>query len=89
MVTPINYTQTYMADHHPMLSHDAINRYLMKDDVSPDTVWQAVRQIIRHSANACLIFDDTVLDKRHSFKIELVRSQYSGNAHGVVKGSAW
>jgi hypothetical protein len=82
MATPINYTQTYMADYHPTLSHDAINRYLMEDDVSPDTV----RQIIRHSANACLIFDDTVLDKRHSFKIELVRSQYSGNAHGVVKG---
>jgi SRSO17 transposase len=81
-----NYTQTYMADHRPIFSHDAINRYLMEDDVPPDAVWPTVRDIIRRSANACLIFDDTVLDKRHSFKIELVRRQYSGNEHGIVKG---
>jgi len=45
-----------------------------------------VTQIIHRSENACLIFDDSVLDKRHSFKIELVRSQYSGNEHGIIKG---
>lgn len=33
-----------------------------------------------------IIFDDTVLDKHHSFKIELVRRQYSGNEHGLIKG---
>jgi hypothetical protein len=33
-----------------------------------------------------LIFDDTVLDKNFSHKIELVRLQYSGNAHGLIKG---
>lgn len=32
------------------------------------------------------MFDDTVLDKRHSQKIELVRKQYSGNIHGLVRG---
>ena len=84
--TFINYTQTYMAEHQPIFSHDAINRYLMEDDVSPNAVWPAVRNLIRRTGNACLIFDDTVLDKRHSFKIELVRRQYSGNGHGVVKG---
>ena len=84
--TFINYTQTYMAEHQPIFSHDAINRYLMEDDVSPNVVWPTVRDIIRRSANACLIFDDTVLDKRHSFKIDLVRRQYSGNEHGIVKG---
>jgi len=86
IATHINYTQTYMADHHPVFSHDAINRYLMEDDVSPDAVWAKVGDAIVRSENACLIFDDTVLDKRHSFKIELVRRQYSGNEHGVVKG---
>src|SRR5512137_2748471 len=84
--TPINYTQTYMAEHQPVFSHDAINRCLMEDDVSPNAIWQSVGHLVRRSGNACLIFDDTVLDKRHSFKIELVRSQYSGNEHGVVKG---
>jgi hypothetical protein len=33
-----------------------------------------------------MVFDDTVLDKHHSFAIDLVRRQYSGNAHGVIKG---
>jgi len=84
--TLINYTITYMAEHHPAFSHDAINRYLMDDDVSPSAVWLAVKGDIHYSENACLIFDDTVLDKRHSFKIELVRRQYSGNEHGVIKG---
>jgi hypothetical protein len=84
--TLINYTITYMAEHHPVFSHDAINRYLFDDDVSPSSVWLAVKGEIRYSENACLIFDDTVLDKRHSFKIELVRHQYSGNEHGVIKG---
>jgi hypothetical protein len=86
IATMTNYTQTYMAEHQPVFSHDAVNRYLMEDDVSPKAVWQSVGHLVRRSGNACLIFDDTVLDKRHSFKIELVRSQYSGNEHGVVKG---
>jgi hypothetical protein len=86
IATFINYTQTYMADHHSSFSHDAINRYLMEDDVSPDAVWQSIGPLVRRCGNACLIFDDTVLDKRHSSKIELVRRQYSGNEHGVIKG---
>lgn len=38
------------------------------------------------SLEGYLVFDDTVLDKRYSFTIESVRRQYSGNAHGVIKG---
>jgi hypothetical protein len=75
-----------MADHHPGFSHDAINRFLMEDEVSSDAVWQSIGHLVRRSENACLIFDDTVLDKRHSFKLEWVRRQYSGNEHGIVKG---
>ncbi len=30
--------------------------------------------------------DDTVINKKYSPKIELVRSQYSGNEHGIVRG---
>ena len=32
------------------------------------------------------MFDDTVMDKRYSYQIELVRRQYSGNAKRVIKG---
>lgn len=35
---------------------------------------------------SAVIFDDSVLDKRYSQEIEMVRRQYSGNENGVVKG---
>ncbi|MFN9748151.1 MAG: hypothetical protein ACK541_03000, partial [Burkholderiales bacterium] len=36
--------------------------------------------------DAYLVFDDSVLDKSYSHKIDLIRLQYSGNAHGLIKG---
>ena len=81
-----NYTLTYFADHHQHFSHDALTRYLHEDGLSPATAWERIKDTIRYSQNACLIFDDTVLDKQSSFKIELVRRQYSGNEHKVIKG---
>lgn len=86
LATQINYTQTYLADHHQDFSHDAINRYLKDDHVTPSVVFDSIKNSINYSSNSCLIFDDSVLDKRHSFKIEMVRRQYSGNTHGIVKG---
>ncbi|WP_420485258.1 hypothetical protein [Iningainema tapete] len=38
------------------------------------------------SEDAYIIFDDSVLDKRFSEEIEIVRRQYSGNEYGIVKG---
>nr|WP_251972225.1 transposase [Sphaerotilus sp. FB-5] len=84
--TQINYTQTYFADHHQRFSHDAINRYLQAANISPADVWNLARRNIEFDDDACLVFDDSVLDKNHSHKIELVRKQYSGNAHGLIKG---
>lgn len=37
-------------------------------------------------ATGYLLFDDTILDKRFSTSIELVRRQYSGNEHRVIRG---
>lgn len=37
-------------------------------------------------ARGDVLFDDAGLDKHHSRRIELVRRQYSGNAHGVMAG---
>ena len=31
-----------------------------------------------------LIFDDTVINKKYGYNIELTRRQYSGNEHQVV-----
>jgi hypothetical protein len=49
-------------------------------------VWEHVKGDVVLSNRGCLVFDDSVLDKSHSHHIELVRLQYSGNAHGLIKG---
>lgn len=82
----INYTLTNFADHIEGISHDKINRYLSDEKITPKIIWENVKNKIVVSENGCIIFDDSVMDKRYSNKIELVRKQYSGNEHAVVKG---
>lgn len=86
LVSQTNYTLTYFADHRPGFSHDAVKRYLEADKLTGRMVWESVRGQVVTSQQGYLAFDDTVLDHNSSFKIELVRRQYSGNVHGVVKG---
>ena len=81
-----NYTQTNLANHLKKCSHDTINRQLSAEKVTPRLLWENVLDLVDISENAKIIFDDTVLDKRFSQKIELVRRQYSGNEHKVIKG---
>jgi hypothetical protein len=86
-VSQINYTITNYADHMPgQMSHDAINRYLREDRLTSRLVWEHARAQIQAAAHGYVLFDDTVLDKNFSHQIELVRLQYSGNAHGLIKG---
>jgi hypothetical protein len=82
----INYTLTHFAEHSEQFSHDAITRYMAGDHLPPRLVWENVRGQIVTSANGFVIFDDMVLDKSHSEKIELVRQQWSGNAKQVIRG---
>ncbi len=86
LVSQINYTLTNFADHTERFSHDAINRYLRGERLTPRLVWENVAAEVGLTPHGYLIFDDTVLDKNSSFAIELVRRQYSGNAGGVIKG---
>jgi hypothetical protein len=76
----------YFADHHEAFSHDAINRYLRRERMTPRLMWDNVRDEIVPTPAGYLIFDDTVLDKDYSRQIDLVRHQYSGNAHGLIRG---
>ncbi len=82
----INYTLTYFADHAEHFSHDAINRYMAGEHLAPHLVWENVAGHIVTSPNGFLLFDDMVLDKDESQKIELVRQQWSGNAKRVIRG---
>ena len=86
LVSPINHTLTNFADHTEGLSHDAINRFLRDETLTPRVVWDNVREQIELSNEGYIVFDDTIVDKNFSHSIELVRRQYSGNAHGLIKG---
>jgi hypothetical protein len=86
LVSQINYTLTNFADHCERFSHDAINRYLRGEHITPRLIWENVRSQVVTTAQGDVVFDDTVLDKNASFAIELVRRQYSGNAKTVIKG---
>lgn len=86
LVSQINYTLTNFAEHSEKFSHDALNRYLDGDKLSPKLTWENVQNQVVQTPKGFLIFDDTVADKNFSHNIELVRRQYSGNAQGVIKG---
>ena len=84
--TQINYTLTYFADHATGFSHDAVKAYLERDKITPRLLWEQVKGDVVTSPEGFILFDDTVADKNHSRQMELVRRQYSGNAHGVIRG---
>lgn len=86
LVSQINYTLTNYAEHTEKFSHDAANRYLSGDEIRPRLVWENVQGQVVQTPYGFLVFDDTVIDKNYSHEIELVRRQYSGNVHGVLKG---
>jgi len=86
LVSQINYTLTHFTDHCEKFRHDAINRYLRGERITPRLIWENVRGQVLLTPRGYVLFDDTVLDKNSSCAIELVRRQYSGNAKTVIKG---
>lgn len=82
----INYTATHLAEHTASFSHDTVTRYLAGDRITPRLLWEQIKPDLVPSSNGYLLFDDTVLDKRHSRHIDLVRRQWSGNEHHVIRG---
>ena len=69
----INYTQTYFGERSEKYEHDSINRFLRFDSLTPKELWKNVEDDVIESKNGYLLFDDTILDKRHSKKASLVR----------------
>lgn len=81
-----NFTGTYFADTVEQLDHNSVYRYLKYERLTPRLVFDKAREVATFCSDGIVIFDDTVLDKSFSRQIELTRSQYSGNAHGIVRG---
>ncbi len=86
MNTALNYTGTYLSEHYEDLSHDSVTRFLRSGKLKPSMIWEQVKKELILSEQGYIIVDDTVLDKSYSRKIEGVKRQYSGNAHGLVLG---
>jgi hypothetical protein len=86
LVKLIIYTITNLAEHLESISHDVINYYLKTEKLTSRLLLDKVKEVVEPDGNGYMIFDDSVLDKRYSEEIEMVRRQYSGNEHGILKG---
>ncbi len=86
LVSQINYTLTNYAEHSEKFSYDMANRYMAGDEIRPRLVWEIIKNEVSPTKHGFLVFDDTVIGKNYSRQIELVRNQYSGNTHGIIKG---
>jgi len=84
--TAKSFTCMHMAEHMEGVSHDVVNDFLRKKRLMPRQLWELVKGRIDDSNAAFLIVDDSVHDKRYSRFIELVKAQYSGNEHRVIRG---
>jgi putative transposase len=67
------------------MAHDSISRWLSQEKLTPKRVWQESRYLIDKESGS-LVIDDSVLDKPYSQEIPLVKKQYSGQHHRLVKG---
>ncbi len=84
--TPANVTATFFADTASGFSHDQVTRFLKNSKLSPRIIRDKALADIPLSPHGFILFDDTVIDKDFSREIEMARTQYSGNAHGIVRG---
>ncbi len=84
--TPTNYTGTALAEHAEKVSHDSVSRFLSKSRSTARDIWNLSKQLITNDEKGYLIADDSVQNKQYSQNIELVKHQYSGAAHGLVRG---
>ncbi|NJP06023.1 MAG: hypothetical protein HC837_10555 [Chloroflexaceae bacterium] len=50
------------------------------------TLWEMACPLLQDSPQAYLIVADSVLDKRYAEKIDLLKRQYRGTEHGLVRG---
>lgn len=84
--TPVNYTCSHLAEHLEGVSHDTITDYLQREKLTARGLWELVEPLLKDSEAGYLIVDDSVQNKQYSRKIELVKKQYSGAVHGLVRG---
>ena len=70
------------------LSHDVITDLLSKNEFSSKDLWLESKNLVRthQNENACLIFDDTIVEKPHTDQNEIVSWYYDHKTGKSVKG---
>ena len=81
-----NYTSSHLAEHLDEVSHDVVIDYLRSEHLTARNLWELVFGLAQDRPEAFMLVDDSVQDKRYSQFIELVKLQYSGAEHGLVRG---
>ena len=81
-----NYTSSHLAEHLDDVSHDVVTDCLSNEHHTARGLWELVEGLIQDSPEAFMLLDDSVQDKRYSRFIDLVKLQYSGAEHGLVRG---
>lgn len=70
------------------IKHDRITRLLANSDFNGKTLWQAVKPLVREhqSENACLIFDDCLIEKAYTDENDLICWHWDHSKRRNIKG---
>ncbi len=70
------------------VSHDQITRFLSKPSKGSKELWLSVKSLVRQheSEDACLIFDDSIIEKPHTDESDLICWHYDHSKKCSVKG---
>ena len=81
-----NFTCTNLSSHSDNVTHDRVSDFLSKATLDSSHLWNMSKNLLDDSEESVIILDDSVLNKKYSKKIALVKKQYSGNEGGLVNG---
>ncbi len=70
------------------IGHDQVTRLLAHSDFTGKTLWQAVKSIVRErqSEDACLIFDDCLIEKAYTDENDLICWHWDHSKKRNIKG---
>jgi hypothetical protein len=70
------------------VSHDKITRFLSSNEFTSKDLWQKVKKTVREieSEDGCLIFDDTIQEKKWTDENDIICYHYDHTKGRTVKG---
>ena len=70
------------------LSHDKITRFLTSEAFDERTLWKKIKRLVRdyEEENACLIFDDTIIEKPYMDENDIICWHYDHKEGRTIKG---